>query len=272
MSATESSIAQNSQGLCEALVVESRFASRRALIADLRESSFASEITEAKSVLDGFRILQTRNIDACILGPALSRDVAVEFVNQARFETKNRACAFIAVLEPSAKSLAGLRAAGVDGTITTPYTTRSFSQICSAATEAAKRRACRPRSVIWANAIELPNEELVARLTAREEEPKTLDVALFRASDALLEISERISRGELKLQRTGHPSLAAADAIRLAFESAFPYDSTVRESGSDDNAFVSSLVQWLLSLIDQPFVCATEELRRSLVLNTKRFN
>ena len=84
--------------LSRCLIVDASFASRIELIKDLKATCLFEELVEAGSIGDASLQLRKTEFDACILGPTLNADTAVEFVKAVKPAARSQDCAFIAVL------------------------------------------------------------------------------------------------------------------------------------------------------------------------------
>lgn len=245
----------------QALVVESRFARRKALMEAITANDIADEVIEAKSVSDGFRHLKSTEIDACVLGPTLSQGIAVEFVSRARHSLKNPACAFIAVVDPGRADLANLRASGIDSSLVIPYSPQVFTSACRLAQASARRRASRSSGAVMATGYQLK----MTPVSLHRARPQTAAEAISAVVEGLRDVAARIGAGELRLQRSGKPSLATLDALRLALEAGFPESSLPTEIGTIDHLFVTELVRWFSNRVstsaDQALAALGDELQ-----------
>ncbi|MCB0325429.1 MAG: hypothetical protein KDD69_17725 [Bdellovibrionales bacterium] len=230
----------------QALVVDSSFRSRRTLVADLAAMADRFTVLEAKSVSNALATLEARHIDACLLGPSLSAESRQNVIWQGRAVSKNRGCAYFAVLDSDSEPPAALLEAGADGVLVRPYEPASFSALVAQAIEQARARGgIQPQRRI------------------------PLAEVLYCVVYELRGVLAQLRSGTLRLGAAGEPSLATLDALRLALESAM-FDSTHVPIGSYEHGFVQALVDWFDTSRTLPPSQALQHLRRTLVSLTDR--
>jgi hypothetical protein len=78
-----------------ALVIESRFNLRRDIAHLIRSLLMFEDVIEAKSVSDGYGIVDLRAVDCCILGVGLNETSASAFADRGKNSAMSKDCAFI---------------------------------------------------------------------------------------------------------------------------------------------------------------------------------
>lgn len=251
----------NAQGL----VVESRFQSRKEIVRNLKESQVVVEVIEARSVRDGLSHLERQTFATCFLGPSLSDTVVVDFVKKGRELSKASECAFIAVLGKDPKKREMLSNAGLDGVLEYPFGEKTFSHTVERAISEAKLRAARgPVGELreQLSALSIGQKGLV---DVREKSLVTFSQLLRASSEELRGVARALSLGRLQMRANGRPTLATQDAIRLALERAFPEELQVWRIGSENQKFITALVEWFSDRIQYSSEEATDRLRESLL-------
>lgn len=226
-----------------ALIVESRFSSRKEIASELSNTSLVGSILEAQSVHDALYLLSEKELDACFLGPSLSRDVAVSFLEEGKNTSKAKHCAFVAILNADSDYAQALMDAGADGTINQPLRTGSFTELVKKAVAVARSREAAPLQV---------QEQFLSQF-------------LTNTASGLRLVAKDIANGSLKLSQEGVPSLATRDAIRVTLENTFLPLGHVPPIGSFGHHFISAVVEWFVERINTPERTATENLRRRLI-------
>ncbi|MFN8389798.1 MAG: hypothetical protein U0136_05875 [Bdellovibrionota bacterium] len=248
----------------ETLVVESNFSSRKEIVSALVEGQLPGRIREALSLDDGLRLIERGTIDACILGPALTLDRKVEFLRAKSKLPLTKPCAVIAIAEDDQDEslLASLTIAGADATCGKKTPHKRFTEIVQSATLRA-----RESKGIGADLRSMVERSFVSSTLSerRAYDSAALAQVLDELSNRLLGLADDFSHGRLKLSANGKPSLAGQDALRLAFESAFPSNASVEAIGTADNFFVTVLVEWLVERTQVSAREATESLRAKLI-------
>ena len=237
-----------------ALLIDSSFGSRRELLGTLRGTDLFAAVEEAESVSHGYLILDEGRSDACILGPSLKENVALEFIRRAYVIPRTRPCAFIAVRNDS-PSTDKFQEVGATALLRAPWAKTSFRDVVS---QAIVRSKARQTGDLIINPFEAPE-------TAAHPEGRTLDRILSTLAGDLRGVIEDLSSGKLKISPNGRPSLATQDALRLVLEQAHPSPEIAGTIGTFDHHFVTSVVEWFSERVSTPPKTATEQLRRRLV-------
>lgn len=233
----------------QALVVESRLISRKTIAQELSSSGLVRKVLEAESYRDAVSKLGQYSFDLCCLGPSLSEQVVKKFISAGTSMPRLQGCAFIAITSPGMECPDLLVETGTVATITTPLTTRRFSEIVKKAVSDVRARCDRERK-----GTPLPQNI----------RPQyTLSHLLQDAANGLKKVAHDITDGRLQLTPDGKPSLATQDAIRLALER--PIGPSLPQTDTVGDLFVSFLVTWFVERTTVPEDIATERLRRRLV-------
>lgn len=232
----------------QALIVESRVSSRKEIAAELLNAGLVSTVLEAPSVGDGLGLLSLHELNACFLGPSLTKEVATNFLIEGKKLVKDKKCAFVAILNPGTDYAKALTDAGADGAIHRPFNSRSFTRLVTDAIKKARLRNERATETARKQAFHL-----------------TLPDLLEETATGLKTVAEKITAGSLKLDKDGQPSLATRDAIRLSIENAFSPLGEPTESGTFNHHFVTCLVEWFVKRINTSEKAATEQLRQRLL-------
>jgi DNA-binding NarL/FixJ family response regulator len=247
----------------EALVVESKFSSRREIMSALHEAQLVSNVREALSVADGLSILRRGSTDVCFIGPALTLERSVEFLREKSKLPLSRPCAAIAVMEDeNDPALAtSFLIAGADATFGRRADRGRFSEIVRAAVLQARSAAA---DSSLSRHIE---KSFVSAASAHREDFSRggLSGTLHALAARFRSLAGDFESGHLRISLDGRPSLAGQDAIRLAFESAFPPQQSVQDIGSADHFFITLMVEWMISRTHSREADATKELRQNLL-------
>lgn len=253
----------------QALVVESRFGSRRKLVSDLYDCGLIGDVVEAKSVFGGIQELETRAFLTCIIGPTLTEPIAVDFLRRGKAVSRSKECAFVAVIDKDSKSAEALLQAGADGALEYPYLPRTFGTIVKEAVEVARERYLR---------VEEAQQEVTLQTLALGQkglahvyghQAPSLAEVLSTAASGFRSLGREISLGRLKLKKDGSPSLAVRDALRIVLENALYADSELKEFVYGDQVFILALIQWFEDRVSLPHDAAVERLRKTLLAGMK---
>lgn len=223
------------------LVVDSNFASRKELLVDVQASGLVGNVIEAKSIGDGLHSLKLGDVDACFIGPSLSKIKKLEFLKRGTALVRYTPCTFIAVLKDTTILPSDLIEAGAHGILKKPYTTDRFSAIV--------RQAVSQSQAIEGTGTSMPK----------------LSHVLEQAASGLRDVMQNIESGRLVIHSDGTPSLATRDAIRLVFEETLAHDSGVRKFGSTDHFFVTGIIDWFTEQVHMSARDATDSLRKRLL-------
>ena len=249
----------------QALVIESNFSSRKEMVSALKETNFTSRIREALSVNDGLSLLAKGESDVCLLGPALSVERSIFFLNESRKINLLKPCGFIAVTSDKIDEAqrTSLIVAGADVTTTRPLSPQTFTEIVK---EAVKLSRTRPPVGDFST---MPLAQQIEKLFVPDASPGPPQVVLSTALGDLAArfqyLAEEFAHGRLKMNATGEPSLAGKDALRLVIESTFPVDAEVGSIGSSDHFFITVLVEWFAERTQMSSKKASDSLRRKLL-------
>lgn len=248
------------------LVVDSRLFARRELVRDLKDSGLVREVIEAQSVDDALFQLESRSLDACLVGPTLSEKTAVRLISEGRDVARRPDCAFIVVGEGQTPGRA-LLAAGAHGSVCKPYNIHTFTEVVESAVTAARSRygmLPRPESVKETPLLQ-PLERAQADLCKLFLDTNGSAAKLLTdAAAGLRLVAHHLTWGKLSLRLNGEPSLATRDAIRLVLEQCLPEGSKGREIGSRDHALIAALVDWFARRVAESHVEATDRLAAEL--------
>ncbi|MDD2943859.1 MAG: hypothetical protein PHC51_12945 [bacterium] len=110
------------------VLIDSRKSSRNNLLRDLKESSLFEEVTEAASLKNALDQIRFGQFDACIIGPTLSPERLLSFVQEAISLAEQKGCAVVAVVPADNNSSHILRAAGTHAVVASPYDKSRFSE------------------------------------------------------------------------------------------------------------------------------------------------
>jgi DNA-binding phage protein len=257
--------------VAQGLVVDSRFTSRKKIVAHMQESGMVAEVIEAQSVGDGLNAIGSKPFLTCLVGPSLSESVAVDFVTKARVVSVSKECAFVAVLEEGSKASEALMRAGCDGTLQQPFERKTFTYIVKRAVLNATK--LNPHKAQFDN-LQLINTLNIAShslVKAHQQDEATLPAVLHSAANGLRQVARNIALGRLVLKKDGTPTLATRDAVRLALELALP-SSDETHIGTPNHFFISALVQYLSNCVHHPQKEASEILRKCLIEYSESIN
>lgn len=242
----------------QALVVESNLLSRRQLVKELSDFRAAKQIVEAQSVNDGLVLLGQLQVDGCFLGPKLSRDRAIEFIHEGRKVSANRRCAFLVVLDEETGDGSDYKLAGADDVLRSPFHAESISSVIERFQSISKLRTSETESVGPRLSI---SEDSLATAQGIDLECSSV---LRRLAAQIQDVAGAISTRTLSIQTDGSPTPAAREALRIAFEAAFPPQSGVREIGNPHNTFVNAIISWFSERTSQQNTACLSNLRRRI--------
>jgi hypothetical protein len=109
------------------IVLDARFSSRQEIIRDLKASLLFEEIVEAKSLMDAMLLLTHRQPDACFIGPTMSLDRAIAFINEGQKKIHSGDCAFVSIIEANPEIRLQLLENGAHEVIERPCSKYTFS-------------------------------------------------------------------------------------------------------------------------------------------------
>ena len=242
----------------QALVVESNLLSRKQLVKELSDFRAAKQIVEAQSVSDGLVLLGQLQVDGCFLGPKLSRDCAIEFIHEGRKVSVNRRCAFLIVLDEGTSDTSDYKLAGADDVLRAPFHAESISSVIERFRGISKVRTAEAESV--GNLMSISEDSVAA---ARGIDLECSSV-LRRLAAQIQDVAGAISTRTLSIQTDGSPTPAVREALRIAFEAAFPPHSGVREIGNPQNTFVNAVISWFSERTSQQNAACLANLRRRI--------
>jgi hypothetical protein len=233
------------------LIVESHYAARRMLVADLSNFDVAGEIVEAESIRDGLAKIRSSIIDACFIGPRLKPKSATDFVIRAKRLSQNQACAFIACeSEQTDDPFIGRLHSLTDAVIEQPYTRTSFTQIVERAVVQAQSRIEEISIDRWSGKI------------GDDYQPELSDVVGNLAVE-LRGIARALTGQQLTLEQDGLPSANTDYALRKALERALS-DTTRSALNEDDKKFIDAVSFWIKDRAHMPREEAIRQLHKRL--------
>lgn len=248
-----------------ALIVDSRFGSRKELLRELSDSGTVRNVQEAISVGDGLHHLESSVVEACIVGPTVSKVLAGDFIREGRAITQNRSCAFIVVCDETNKNSDYFLRVGADAIAAKPYERISFTDVVNRAIIASKERTEGHRVPLARDAIvEVLNAQKELGSVCVEMEGCVSEI-LREASQGLRSVAASLADGHLQIRPNGLPSLATRDAIRQVFLKALGPSEDVTAPDSFNAHFVNSLVDWFVERVDTEHNSATKRLKSKLM-------
>lgn len=110
------------------VLIDSRKGSRTTLLNDIKESALFEKVTEATSLKNALEQIRFGAFDACIIGPTLSPERLLSFVQEAVSLAEQKGCAVVAVVPSDSNSSQILRASGTHAVVASPYNKARFSE------------------------------------------------------------------------------------------------------------------------------------------------
>ena len=87
--------------LSRCILIESSFRARNELNSSIKSVALFEQVTQPKSLDHAERQIKGLAFDACVVGPAINREKAANFITSVKGNTYSADCAFIATLYPS---------------------------------------------------------------------------------------------------------------------------------------------------------------------------
>lgn len=109
-------------------VVDSRFSSRSEIVKDLNAVGLFDKIVQPNSLDEALDMLDSTEIDACILGPSVSFEKGTKFIQKGSKKIKSENCAFVVILNPEEEGEQKWQEVGAHGILRRPYSKHSFSE------------------------------------------------------------------------------------------------------------------------------------------------
>lgn len=247
------------------VLIDARLSSRRDLVKDLNAIYLFESIVEAMYVDEGIQWLRNNPVDACFLGPTISREKMLEFIGTALKTPGAEECALLAILPHDTSDLHVLERSGLHGIITKPYTKMGFCDKVA-------------RAVIAANADGDWAQAALAILKEREKEKKKLpDPATKLATGVLSRVSSHLDKlvagfkdNILGLDGYGEPTQETNEALDLIFQDItkpFSKNETLAEFSP---FFRKCLGEWFIEMAVTNKKIATNNLARKVMFFRSR--
>lgn len=102
------------------LLLDNKQWSRTNVLRELKGTRYFEQIMDCREVAQGMRILSSHEFDACFIGPTLSRDEALAFLEYASRDAYSKDCARICLVYENCDYIEQLLAGGAHGVIELP--------------------------------------------------------------------------------------------------------------------------------------------------------
>jgi hypothetical protein len=234
-------------------MIDSKLHTRRKLMNDIVISGLFDSTIEATSLENGLEILEAQNLDACLVGPSLSREAAMFLIKEGKRVTRSKDCAFVVVVEENNDGLAELtlKNCGAHAVITTSYSRRSFTESVSTAVRNAHTAAAK-------------------KVLNKEPFESSISDVLSDSATRLRAIAIEIENGEVNTDIYGGPTPEISGKLKAVFEDMLPSCYSGNKQKPTDPLFVGALVDFFSKRSKLSHRAALEHLRRKLIANLYR--
>ena len=269
--------------LSACVLVDSSFKSRKELLKDLNSSRLFQNVIEAGSLDEGANSVAQSAIDACVLGPSVSRERATAFIAKGAQSSSSPECAFVVAIHAATNSAELNDYDGAHGMAKLPC---SRVQLADTIINAVvKANANSPWRVIREKELaEMGQLESITTDTDEQEAPAFTSQPKPAPSEAPTKLGAifsskaaefaralaKLETGIYTFKMDGTPSMTMQRAVHDAIEKIFPLEASNTELDNFKSFLATALVQWLRDLHSESKQTATTNLRNALAFYLSR--
>lgn len=269
MAAKEELFQPQFPSLSMCLVIDARHGSRSEILRDIKACDLFETIVEAKSLDDGLRIITNHAIDACFIGPSVSRAAACSLVQQLTHNSMMKDCALIVILNSKEDDDVALLSAGCHQIIRFPCSKMKFSEGVVRGVITANLNS--PWVGIMLNAeraginlFEEPSAPL-ARVAAEDKLSSSGLNSLFpQVAGEMESVFTHIESGRYALDDQGNLNAEATAAISSLVNAMLAEHDLGARSTAVQEFLTTSFLQWFLDLKKGNQKQATNTLKKKL--------
>ena len=269
--------------LSACVLVDSSFKSRKELLKDLNSSRLFQNVIEAGSLDEGAASVSESAIDACVLGPSVSRERATEFIAKGAQSKSSPECAFVVAVHSATSTAELTDYEGAHGLAKLPCSRVQLADtIVNAVVKANANspwRVIREKALAESGALEsITTTAPKSNISELDTQPKPTSAdapskmgAVFssKAADFARALT-KLEAGIYSFKIDGTPTMTTQRAIHDAIEEIFPLEANNSELDNFKIFLSTALVQWLKDLRSDSKRAASTNLRNALAFYLSR--
>lgn len=236
------------------LLVDSRFSSRRQILADLEETKMFEDVVVASSLEAGLEEMVAHQANSCVIGPSVTINRAMDFIERGRElpTPESGKTAFIGIVRPDQPEAQLIFAESLDGLMEYPYAKEILTE--TLLESVAKAVPDGP----WA--------KFLATVNDRKPEVSALSLAMWEAaSSSLKEIALGVRTGIYGLDSVGRITIDTENAIRMLTAQCLRGHSDTPDYRRFKDFVTECIREWTLDTILESEASATSRLKEKLL-------